>query len=70
MNNANYFVVYSSSDGNNITLSPRHTSGHDMPTYNNAAQVTLLAGSGVVNGTLLANIKCKANVREVDTDAS
>lgn len=58
MSNANIFVMYSSADGNNVTLSPRTTSGHVMPTFNNAADVTLLEGSGIVNGKMVANVRC------------
>lgn len=52
------FVIYTSTDGNNVTLSPRTASGHNMPTSNNAAQVTLLEGSGVSNNVMTANVKC------------
>jgi len=58
MNNANYFIIYPSSSGNNITLSPRLARSHNTPTYNSATQATLLAGSGVLNGVMTANIKC------------
>jgi len=65
MSNANIFVMYSSADGKNVTLSPRHTSGHVMPTYNNAADVTLLDGSGIANGRMTANVRC-ANCNKGD----
>jgi hypothetical protein len=60
MAGANYFIIYTDSTGTNITLSPRLGSGHIMPTYNSAAQMTLLAGSGVSNGIMTANIKCSS----------
>lgn len=58
MTNANIFVVYVSASGNNVTLSPRKGTGHVEPTYSNSAQVSLLDGSGVSNGKMIANVKC------------
>ncbi|KAK5045579.1 hypothetical protein LTR84_009197 [Exophiala bonariae] len=58
MSTANMFVMYSSSDGQNVTLSPRTTSGHVMPTYNEGANVSLLEGSGISNGRMTANVRC------------
>jgi hypothetical protein len=58
MSNANMFVMYSSADGQNVTLSPRTTSGHVMPTHNVAADVALLEGSGISNGRMTANVRC------------
>jgi hypothetical protein len=59
MSGANMFVIYSSSSGTNVTLSPRTGSGHVQPTYNSGAKVTLLEGSGIANGVMTANIKCE-----------
>jgi hypothetical protein len=59
MSGSNMFVVYTSADGNNVTLSPRSASGYNMPTLNSNAQVELLEGSGVTNGIMLANVKCR-----------
>jgi hypothetical protein len=59
MDGANMFVVYTSEGGSNVTLSPRSASGHGMPTSNGDAQVELLEGSGVTNGVMTANVKCK-----------
>lgn len=59
MSGSNMFVVYTSADGNNVTLSPRTVSGYSMPTFNSDAQVTLLEGSGVSNGRMVANVRCK-----------
>ncbi|KAF2785661.1 iron reductase domain protein [Melanomma pulvis-pyrius CBS 109.77] len=58
MSNANMFVMYSSADGKNVTLSPRTASGHIMPTYNKVADVSLLEGSGISNGRMTANVRC------------
>jgi hypothetical protein len=59
MANSNMFVVYTSADGNNVTLSPRTTSSYSAPSPNDAAQVTLLEGSGVSNGVMTANVRCE-----------
>ena len=60
MSGANFFIIYASSGGTNVTLSPRSAAGgHNMPTYNSGAQVTLLEGSGIKDGVMTANIKCK-----------
>jgi len=59
MAGSNMFLVYTNSGGTNVTLSPRTASGHVTPSFNSAAQVTLLEGSGVSNGVLQANVKCE-----------
>jgi hypothetical protein len=59
MAGSNMFLVYTSSGGTNVTLSPRTASGYNTPSFNSAAQVTLLEGSGVSNGIMTANVKCK-----------
>ncbi|KAF2503213.1 CBD9-like protein [Lophium mytilinum] len=58
MADSNIFVVYTSSSGNNVTLSPRKGTGHVEPKYSSSAEVTLLDGSGVSNGKMVANVKC------------
>lgn len=58
MQNANMFLMHSSADGTNVTLSARNTSGHIMPTHNSAAEVSLLEGSGIANGKMTANVRC------------
>ncbi|KAI9659066.1 MAG: hypothetical protein M1821_002026 [Bathelium mastoideum] len=60
MKGANIFVVYANADGNNITLSPRAGTGHVEPQFSSGPQLTLLGGSGVSNGMMTANVKCKA----------
>lgn len=61
MSGANMFVAYQDGAGN-MTLSPRHGSGHFTPsldTSSNAAQLQLLAGSGVSSdGNMVANFVC------------
>lgn len=59
MGGSNMFLVYTSSSGSNVTLSPRTASGHNTPTVNGNADATLLEGSGVSNGVMVANVKCK-----------
>jgi hypothetical protein len=59
MTGAQMFVIYSDSDGKNVTLSPRLGEGHVLPLFNSAAQVSLLAGSGIANGVMTANIRCE-----------
>ncbi len=57
MTGANMFVIYRS-DERNITLSPRLGVGRVEPKYNSRAEVTLLEGSGIVDGMMVANVKC------------
>lgn len=61
MSGSNMFVAYQDGSGN-MTLSPRHSSGHFTPTLDtssDAAQLQLLAGSGVSsNGNMVANFVC------------
>lgn len=58
MQGANIFIVYASSDGNNVTVSPRLGVEHVMPLYNSEAQVSVLNESGISNGVITANIRC------------
>jgi hypothetical protein len=58
MQGANIFVVYASSDGNNVTVSPRLGVEHVMPLHNPEAQLSVLNGSGISNGIMTANIRC------------
>ncbi|OKP03364.1 hypothetical protein PENSUB_6867 [Penicillium subrubescens] len=58
MQGANIFIVYASSDGNNVTVSPRLGVEHAMPLYNSKAQLSVLNGSGIDNGIMTANIRC------------
>ncbi|BDD60215.1 hypothetical protein MAP00_005360 [Monascus purpureus] len=58
MAGSNMFVLYTSS-ANNITLSPRLSTGHSQPTLNPDAQITLLGGTGVIDGYMVANVLCE-----------
>lgn len=62
MSGSNMFVMYQDGNGN-VTISPRQGTNHQMPvldTSSTAAKLTLLQGSGVVNGgkTMRANVAC------------
>ena len=57
MAGSNIFVIYSDGHGN-VTLSPRHGAGHFEPETDTQANVTLLEGSGVKGGMMIANILC------------
>ena len=53
-------VVYLDASGENVTLSPRIGRGHREPQFSPDATVSLLEGSGVKDGVLTANIRCKS----------
>lgn len=59
MTGANIFMVYADSTGTNVTLSPRLGTGNQLPNSDTTADVTLLDGSGIQNGVMTANVKCK-----------
>ncbi|CAG8955448.1 hypothetical protein HYFRA_00010314 [Hymenoscyphus fraxineus] len=59
MAGASIFVMYA--DGNNnVTISGRAGRGHVQPQVDNTLQggLTLLEGSGIVNGKMIANVHC------------
>lgn len=58
MAGSNMFVLYTSSDGNNVTISPRLGAGYNMPEYTTSTNLELLDGSGFVNGIMTANVRC------------
>ncbi|KAL6891244.1 iron reductase domain protein [Trichoderma longibrachiatum] len=51
------FIMYQDGKGN-VTLSTRPGANHVMPTYKARSDVELLAGSGVVDGNMVANVRC------------
>lgn len=59
MADSNMFIVYQDGNGN-VTLSHRQASGRTMPQVPTDTDVTttLLAGSGVRNGFMIANFRC------------
>lgn len=61
MTGANIFMIYANAAGNNVTLSPRYGSGNRQPQSDTTAEVTLLGGSGISNGVMTANIRCKSS---------
>ncbi|KXT14681.1 hypothetical protein AC579_6396 [Pseudocercospora musae] len=58
MSGSNIFVMYTSADGKNVTVSPRLGTGHVEPQHHTDAQVELLEGSGVADGNMIANVRC------------
>ena len=42
-----------------ITLSPRISPSHDEPKFSSSIDVSLLAGSGITNGTMVVNAHCR-----------
>ena len=58
MAGSNIFVVYTSADATNVTVSPRLGTGNNMPRHDTSAQISVLEGSGVSNGVMTANIRC------------
>lgn len=59
MKGAQMFVLYTDASGTNVTLSPRLGVGEVMPQYNSAAEISILDGSGVSNGVMTVNFRCK-----------
>lgn len=57
MSGSDIFVIYQDGSGN-VTLSTRTGTGHVMPQYSERSDVQLLAGSGVINKKMVANIRC------------
>jgi Cytochrome domain of cellobiose dehydrogenase len=56
------FVIYTSHDGKNVTISPRLGTGHDMPLYTGNVGYSILEGSGLINSSagtnMVANVRC------------
>lgn len=60
MSGSNIFMVYANAAGSNVTVSPRLGVGKVEPTTSGStAQITLLSGSGISNGQMIANFRCK-----------
>jgi hypothetical protein len=59
MSGSSMLVIYQSSSGQNVTLSPRSGSGHVMPGVDSSAKVSLMDGSGISGGQMIANIRCR-----------
>ncbi|KAI1074020.1 putative iron reductase domain protein [Whalleya microplaca] len=57
MAGSNIFVMYADGAGN-VTISGRAGTGHSMPAADSSVQLELLDGSGVQNGSMVANVRC------------
>lgn len=59
MAGASMFIMYADGAGN-VTVSPRLGTGEVQPQYSasSAADITLLSGSGVTDGKMIANLLC------------
>lgn len=60
MAGAEMFIIYQDGSGN-VTLSTRTASGEVEPEYEARSGVELIAGSGVTNGKMVANVKCSGD---------
>lgn len=58
MTGANIFVMYTSSNGENVTVSPRLGTGYTEPQHTTDTDLELLEGSGVSDGVMTANVRC------------
>jgi hypothetical protein len=59
MDDSLMMLVYADSTGNNITLSPRLSSGNVEPSYTSNITVNVLPGTGISNGVYMVNAMCK-----------
>ncbi|KAF4124018.1 integral membrane protein [Geosmithia morbida] len=60
MRGSSMFLVYTDGKGN-VTLSTRLGTGHRMPRYASDSGATLVAGSGVHDGRMVANVRCSGS---------
>ncbi|KAM5449668.1 hypothetical protein MaudCBS49596_004789 [Microsporum audouinii] len=58
MAGSNIFMLYSAATPSNVTLSARAGLGEFMPEHNPQTKVTLLNGSGITEGRMIANVQC------------
>jgi len=65
MRGALIFVIYSSADGKNVTLSPRIGTGNVEPQYESSIKVEVLEGTGIEDEKWIMNFVCH-NCREWD----
>lgn len=66
MRGSHIFVMYTSADGQNVTVSPRLGTGYSEPQHTSTTDLELLEGSGVRNGIMTANVRC-GNCNSWDT---
>ncbi|KAK3110545.1 hypothetical protein LTR53_015046 [Teratosphaeriaceae sp. CCFEE 6253] len=58
MSGSNIFIMYTSADGTNVTVSPRLGVGNRQPRTDTTTQISVLEGSGVQGGVMTANVRC------------
>lgn len=58
MDGSMMLMAYPASNGQDVTVSPRLSSGHVEPSYTSNVTIQLLPGTGIVGGTLTANGRC------------
>ncbi|KAG5993333.1 hypothetical protein E4U43_003532, partial [Claviceps pusilla] len=68
MRGASIFVVYNNG-ANNVTLSTRSGQGNFMPAFTARTDVELLEGSGIVDGNMVANVRCNG-CSDIDISSS
>ena len=51
-------MAYRASNGNNVTISPRLSSGHTEPIWTSNSTIEVLPGTGIFNGSIVANGRC------------
>jgi hypothetical protein len=59
MANSLMFLAYASSDGKNVTLSPRLSTGHKEPSYTSNVTFDILDGTGISNNIMTVNARCQ-----------
>jgi hypothetical protein len=59
MENSLMFILYPSSDGTNVTISPRLATGNKEPSFYKEAQLELLDGSGIKDEMFVVKARCK-----------
>ncbi|OBT88244.1 hypothetical protein VE02_02776 [Pseudogymnoascus sp. 03VT05] len=52
-------IMYSASDNQHVTISPRIATGHSEPTFTTDVQVEVLDGSSIQNGFFVMNALCR-----------
>ncbi|KAH7048254.1 hypothetical protein B0J12DRAFT_711210 [Macrophomina phaseolina] len=60
MSGSQIFVMYTSANGDNVTISPRLGMGYNMPQFITGSHITLLEGSGIFNGQMTVNARCSS----------
>jgi hypothetical protein len=58
MDDSLMWMVYKDKTGKNLTLSPRLSYGHVEPSYTSNISVTILPGTGIINGNYTLNAMC------------